>query len=364
MIDCHSYSLLPGQSALALHALLVDAKALCVYYTEPIGCANIPFIQLDHGPIIFYSSPTKRAGALSTTVTPPSVAAHDMTSPRGPFRQALGFILHSPSMLLAVIFLGILLCLSVFGPLLWSLDPLAVDISMTLEPPSLQHPMGTDGVGRDVFARFIAGARISLLVGLIVVVIGAIVGGLVGLIAGMSENWVDPLSMRTMDALLAFPPLILAMAVTIGLGVGIRTAAIGIIITSIPWYARIIRSDVLRIRSQPFIEATIAIGATRRRIIFRHIIPHVLPTILIQAAASFGFAILTLAALGFVGLGAQIPTPEWGAMITEGLSHALTGKWWVGIFPGLGVLMAVVAANILADRARDLLDPHGEIPQL
>lgn len=261
-------------------------------------------------------------------------------------------------MVIAVSIMGILVFLSVFGPLLWPLDPLAIDLSITLEPPSPQHPMGTDGVGRDVFARFIAGARISLLVGLVVVSVGAIIGGLLGLLAGMSGNWVDVPVMRGMDALLAFPPLILAMAVTIGLGAGIRTAALGIIITSIPWYARIIRSDVLRIRSQPFIEAAIAIGAPRSYIITKHTVPHVLPTLLIQAAASFGFAILTLAALGFVGLGAQIPTPEWGAMITEGLSNALTGKWWVGIFPGLGVLFAVTAANILADRARDLLDPH------
>lgn len=266
-------------------------------------------------------------------------------------------------MMLAMFFLGILIFLSILGPTFWTLDPLAIDITMTLEPPSPQHPMGTDGVGRDVFARFIAGARISLLVGLIVVIIGAIIGGLIGLVAGMADNRVDTPMMRSMDAVLAFPPLILAMAVAIGLGPGIRTAAIGIIITSIPWYARIIRSDVLRIRSLPFIEATKAIGASHSRIIFRHIIPHVLPTILVQAAASFGFAILTLAALGFVGLGAQIPTPEWGAMITEGLSHALTGKWWVGIFPGLGVLIAVTAANILADTARDLLDPHDETSQ-
>lgn len=269
-----------------------------------------------------------------------------------------------PSILLALIFLMLLVSLATLGALLWPIDPLALDLNMALEPPSLVHPMGTDGVGRDVFARFCAGAQLSLLVGLVVVVVGATFGGLIGLVAGMSGNWLDNLLMRAMDALLAFPPLILAMAVTIGLGVGITTAALGIVITSIPWYARVIRSDVLRIRSQPFIEATIAIGASRRRIILRHVIPHVLSTMLIQAAASFGYAILTLAALGFVGLGAQIPTPEWGAMITDGLSHAIRGNWWVGVFPGLGVLMAVTAANILADRARDLLDPRGEMSEV
>lgn len=270
----------------------------------------------------------------------------------------VGSILRDRAILLACTLLLILVGLAALGPLFWPVDPLAVDVSAALEPPSAAHPMGTDGVGRDVFARFYSGARISLTVGTIVVALGAVLGGLTGLIAGMLGGWLDNLLMRVMDAILAFPPLILAMAVTIGLGAGIDTAAIGIILTSIPWYARIIRSDVMRIRSLPFIEASVAIGASRWRIIGRHVIPHVIPTLLVQAAASFGYAILTLAALGFVGLGAQIPTPEWGAMITEGLTHAITGRWWVGIFPGLGLLLAVTAANLLADRARDLLDPR------
>ncbi len=254
-----------------------------------------------------------------------------------------------------------LILLATAGPSLWGVDPLAIDIISALEPPSLQHPMGTDGVGRDVFARFCAGARISLTVGAIVVVVGATLGGLVGLLAGVSGGWIDGLLMRTMDAILAFPPLILAMAVTIGLGSGVETAAIGIILTSIPWYARIIRSDTLRIRSLQFIEAAVAIGASRWRIIRRHVFPHLVATLLVQAAASFGFSILTLAALGFVGLGAQIPTPEWGAMITEGLAQAITGRWWVGVFPGLGVLLAVTAANALADHVRDMLDPRDAV---
>ncbi len=272
--------------------------------------------------------------------------------------EAVGSVLRDRAILLACVLLLSLVGLAVLGPLFWPVDPLAVDVSAALEPPSAAHPMGTDGAGRDVLARFYSGARISLTVGTIVVALGAVLGGLIGLVAGMLGGWLDNLLMRVMDAILAFPPLILAMAVTIGLGAGIDTAAMGIIITSIPWYARIIRSDVMRIRSLPFIEASVAIGASRWRIIGRHVIPHVIPTLLVQAAASFGYAILTLAALGFVGLGAQIPTPEWGAMITEGLTHAITGRWWVGVFPGLGLLLAVTAANILADRARDLLDPR------
>jgi peptide/nickel transport system permease protein len=220
--------------------------------------------------------------------------------------------------------------------------------------------MGTDAVGRDVFARFNSGAGISLAVGAGVVIVGAILGGAIGIVSGTTGGRLDAVLMRVMDALLSFPPLVLAMAVTIGLGAGLYTAALGIMLTSVPYYARLLRSEVIRIRSLPFIEAAQALGARRRRVMGRHIVPHVMSTLLIQAAAVFGYAILTLAALGFVGLGARVPTPEWGAMITDGLQYFLTGQWWIGVFPGLGVLLAVTAASVIADRARDILDPRGQ----
>jgi peptide/nickel transport system permease protein len=210
-----------------------------------------------------------------------------------------------------------------------------------------------------VLARFMMGARISLAVGAIVVILGAMVGGLIGLVAGALGPWVDNVLMRIMDALLSFPPLILAMMVTVGLGVGLQTAALGIILTSVPYYARILRSEVLKVRALDFIQSAVALGASQQRIMFRHILPNAISTVLVQASAVFGYAILTLAALGFVGLGAQVPTPEWGAMITEGQSYFLTGQWWIGVFPGIGLLIAVTAANLLADRIGDLLDPRG-----
>jgi peptide/nickel transport system permease protein len=161
-----------------------------------------------------------------------------------------------------------------------------------------------------------------------------------------------------MDGILAFPPLVLAMAVTVGLGPGIETAAIGITFVSIPWYARILRSEVLRVRSQAYIDAAFTMGAKPRRIVRRHVVPHLLPTLMVQGAAVFSYAILALAGLGFVGLGAQVPTPDWGAMMTDGLASALSGQWWITFFPGIGVLIATTAAAILADRGRDLLDPR------
>jgi peptide/nickel transport system permease protein len=263
-----------------------------------------------------------------------------------------------PAAAVATICLLVLIALAVLGPLVWAKDPAAVDVGSALQAPSAAHPMGTDSSGRDILTRFNHGARLSLLVAPLVVIVGAVLGGLVGLVAGVFGGWPDSVLMRVMDAVLAFPPLILAMAVTVGLGVGITSAAIGIMITSIPWYARLLRSDALSIRSRPFIEAARALGADRRRIVRRHVLPHVMPTLLVQGASVFGYSILTLAALGFVGLGAQSPTAEWGTMITEGLQYAITGQWWIVAFPGLGVFVAVTAANILADRVQAVLDPR------
>ena len=278
--------------------------------------------------------------------------------------RALTFLARDGTMLVAVGVFALLVLLALIGPVAWPKDPLAINVGGSLQAPSWSHPMGTDSVGRDIFARFLEGARISLAVGSIVVVLAeldevwhtadhaALFGlterGLVDGTVDADEAIVDPIEI-----------LPCTMAVSVGLGAGLKTAGLGIMLTTIPYYARLLRSEVLRIRALPFIEAAHALGARRGRIMLRHIVPHVVSTLLIQAAAVFGYAILTLAALGFVGLGAHVPTPEWGAMITDGLQYFLTGQWWIGIFPGLGVLVAVTAANVIADRARDILDPRG-----
>jgi peptide/nickel transport system permease protein len=257
-----------------------------------------------------------------------------------------------------------LVLFAIFAPILWSHGADKQDLLHSLEGPSVAHPMGTDQLGRDMFARVATGARISLIVATLVTLAGALLGGLIGLLAGTIGGLSDGVVMRLMDAILAFPPLILAMAVTVGLGIGLNTAAIGVALVSVPWYARLLRSEALRIRSLPFIEASYAIGMTRSRVIARHVIPHMLPVLFIQMAAAFGYAVLGLASLSFVGLGAQVPTPEWGALITEGLSYSLTGQWWISIFPGVALLITVTAASMLSDRMRDLLDPRGDYARL
>ena len=175
----------------------------------------------------------------------------------------------------------------------------------------------------------------------------------------MARLGIDGLMTWIVNTLLAFPPLMLAMAVAVALGADLKSGAAGLVIAAIPWFARVLRSEVIRIRSLPSVEAATVIGASRIRTATRYIVPHLIPTLVIQAAASFGWAILTMAALGFVGLGAQPPTAEWGSMITGGLQYALSGQWWIGVFPGLGLVIVVTAATVLADRARDLLDPRG-----
>jgi peptide/nickel transport system permease protein len=307
---------------------------------------------------------------------PLAVGAEGALRPQDPFEpvrssasgRVLGatrFVLTDRKLAVPVGVVVLLVLFAIFAPIFWTHGPDTQNLINALEAPSGAHPFGTDQLGRDVFSRVAHGARISLTVATLVTVAGALLGGLIGLLAGTIGGAVtDGVAMRAMDAILAFPPLILAMAVTVGLGVGLNTAAIGVALVSVPWYARLLRSEALRIRSLPFIEASYAIGMKRSRVIMRHVVPHMLPVLFIQMAAAFGYAVLGLASLSFVGLGAQVPTPEWGAMMTEGLSYSLTGQWWISVFPGVAVLITVTAASMLSDRMRDLLDPRGEYARL
>jgi peptide/nickel transport system permease protein len=304
------------------------------------------------------------AGEDVAAVQPPNRSGSTAARASAGTVRTLRTILADRKLALPSIVLLLVVLFAIFGPIIWNHSPDTQNLINSLESPSLSHPLGTDQLGRDVLARVADGARISLLVATLVTVAGAIVGGLIGLLAGTIGGASDGVVMRVMDSILAFPPLILAMAVTVGFGIGLDTAAIGVALVSVPWYARLLRSEALRIRSLPFIEAAHAMGATRRRIITRHVVPHMLPVLFIQMAAAFGYAILALAGLSFIGLGAQVPTPEWGAMMTEGLSYSLTGQWWISICPGVALLITVTAGMMLSDRMRDLMDPRGHYARL
>jgi peptide/nickel transport system permease protein len=253
--------------------------------------------------------------------------------------------------------------LTLLGPLFWRLQAEAISLGAVLQAPSFAHPMGTDDTGRDVLARFLAGGQTSILAGLAIAVIGAIVGCVTALLAGSMRGWVDTLFTWLTNSILCFPALLLAMAIAMALKPGVTAAVIGLSLHSFPWYMRTLRGEVMRLYGQDFIRSTMAIGAHPARVLFRHVLPHLIPIMILQMAAVFGAAVLSLAALGYLGLGAQPPTAEWGEMITEGQQFFLTGQWWIAGFPGLGLLIAVTLTTVIADRAREVLDPRGEFIQ-
>ncbi|GAA1407528.1 ABC transporter permease [Glutamicibacter uratoxydans] len=261
------------------------------------------------------------------------------------------------------IFLGLFILLVVgllIGPWLWPLSSDAINLSNVLQAPSAAHPMGTDDTGRDLLARFLDGGRTSVFAGLLIAVIGAVLGCALALMAGSMRGWVDSVFTWLTNSILCFPAILLAMAIAMAIRPGVTAVVIGLSLHSFPWYMRTLRSEVMRLYGQDFIRSTDAIGAHPVRILLRHVLPHLIPTMILQMAAVFGASILSLAALGFLGLGAQPPTAEWGAMITDGQQFFLTGQWWIAGFPGLGLLVAVTLTTLIADRAREVLDPRSD----
>jgi peptide/nickel transport system permease protein len=236
-------------------------------------------------------------------------------------------------------------------------DPKAVNISERLLPPSAKHPMGTDDMGRDILSRVIYGARTSLQVGILVVFVAAVVGLIVGLVAGYFGGLVDELMMRITDAFLAFPGLILAMTIAVILGPGILPTVTALSLSWWPWYARLVRSEVLIYKQSAFVEAARATGASIFRILCIHILPNSLSPVIVQGTLDMGYAILTTSALSFIGLGIQEPTPEWGAMLNIARKYLLSA-WWYITFPGLGIFITVLAINLIGDGIRDYLDPR------
>ncbi|MFY7863694.1 nickel transporter permease [Roseateles sp.] len=225
-----------------------------------------------------------------------------------------------------------------------------------LLPPSAEHWMGTDDQGRDIFSRLLHGSRITLLVVTLVALLAAPIGLLVGTVAGFMGGWVDAVLMRVTDIFLAFPRLILALAFVAALGPGIENAVLAIALTSWPPYARIARAETLSLRNADFIAAVQLMGASKARIIGRHIMPLCLPSVIVRVTLDMAGIILTAAGLGFLGLGAQPPMPEWGAMIAAGRQYVLD-QWWVAAGPGLAIFIVSLAFNLLGDGLRDALDP-------
>lgn len=231
------------------------------------------------------------------------------------------------------------------------------NLANRLQPPSGDHILGTDEFGRDIFARLVHGARVSLRVGLIAVGIAITIGGTLGALAGFYGGKLDNVIMRIMDIFLAVPSILLAIAIVSALGPNLTNLMISIGISSVPGYARIVRASVLSIRDQEFVEAAKAIGASDFRIIFRHIIPNALAPVIVQGTLGVAGAILSTAGLSFIGLGIQPPAPEWGSMLSGGRQY-LRYAWWLTTFPGVAIMMIILSLNLLGDGLRDALDPR------
>lgn len=257
-----------------------------------------------------------------------------------------------------VIILG-LVFLAIFAPLLAPHSPYIGDLAKArLLPPGSVHWLGTDDQGRDILSRLIYGSRLTLQVVLLVAVIAAPIGLLVGTVAGYAGGWVDAVLMRITDIFLAFPKLVLALAFVAALGPGIGNAIIAIAITSWPPYARIARAETLTVRNSDYIQAVQLMGASPWRIVLRHIMPLCISSLIVRVTLDMAGIILTAAGLGFLGLGAQPPLPEWGAMIASGRRFILD-QWWVAAAPGVAILIVSLGFNLLGDGLRDALDPRG-----
>ncbi|MBN8909638.1 MAG: ABC transporter permease [Rhodospirillales bacterium] len=258
---------------------------------------------------------------------------------------------------IALVILGVLVLATVVGPLLWGPDPIAQNINERLQPPSPAHPFGTDRYGRDIFARLLTGGRWSLAGAAIVCLGTSLTGFLVGALAATGGRTVDLVLGRAIEALMALPGIVMALALTTILPASFATLLFALIITGWPPYARIYRALLLREREAGYVEAAICAGCGRRHVLIRHLLPNIVGPALVLATGNFGGVILSLASLSFLGFGIQAPTPEWGVLINEARAYFQTQPWQM-VAPGLGIALTVLAVNLLGDALRDRWDPR------
>lgn len=292
-----------------------------------------------------------------------SIAPNDTTvvldakSPSyGPVATALRNLWQHPLGRVGALLLSVLILCALLAPLIAPYDPAGVDYEAILSPPNRAHWLGTDEIGRDVLSRILFGARISLQV--VVVSIGGamIVGSVIGLVSGFAGGRIDGVIMRIMDGLLAFPMLVLALAIVAVLGPDLLNAMIAIAIVNIPGFARLVRGEVLVVRELEYVQAARVLGASRVRLMARHIWPNVSGNVIVYASLKASAALITESALSFLGLGVQPPTPSWGQMVAIGMDYFQS--WWISFFPGLAIFLTVLALNFLGDGLRDVLDPR------
>jgi peptide/nickel transport system permease protein len=287
--------------------------------------------------------------------TPAPVA---LALPRSsPVRRLLWRASRSANILIGVVILVVLVMLAALAPSITSYDPVEMAPVDRLLPPSAAHPFGTDNFGRDILTRVLHGGRISLQVGLVSVALASTVGTLLGLLAGYYGGWADTIIMRLVDVSLAFPGILLALVIVAILGRNLSNVMLAVGIASIPLYTRVVRGSTLSVKEMDYIAAAHLLGCGSGRVMWQHILPNVLAPIIVVTTNGVAGAIIAGAALSFLGLGAQAPTPEWGIMLSEGRAY-LRSTWWVTTFPGLAIMVTVMAINLLGDGLRDVLDPR------
>jgi peptide/nickel transport system permease protein len=246
--------------------------------------------------------------------------------------------------------------IAMLAPLIAPYDPIDQQVRERLQPPSTSHFLGVDELGRDVFSRVLYGGRVSLPVAAVVVLLATVFGTLYGGLAGFGGSWLDEVAMRLVDMVLAFPSLILAMAIAAALGPSIQNSMLALLLVWWPPYARVARGQVLSLKRRDFITAARALGMSEQRILLRHVLPNAIAPAFVLTSMDFGNAIIITAALSFLGLGAVPPTPEWGAMVAEG--RELVQQWWISTFSGLAIFSVAMACNFIGDGLRDAVDPH------
>lgn len=256
-----------------------------------------------------------------------------------------------------VIFTLLLLC-ALIGPYVVPYDPLMTNTEMRMVPPSWAHPFGTDHLGRDIFSRVIVAARLDLGMAVSAVAISFVLGTAMGAIAGYRGGWADQVIGRIFDTIMAFPLFVLAMGIVAALGNSVVNIIIATVIINLPFYGRFARAEVNVRRDAPYVEAARMGGNGSVRILWRHIVPNILPPMMVQASLNMGWAILNAAGLSFIGLGVRPPAAEWGIMVSEGASYIISGEWWTFVFPGMALVLAVFCFNLLGDGLRDMIDPR------
>ena len=296
------------------------------------------------------------ASVAATTLSAATPAIEDRPA-RSEWARVWSALRRNRGAMIGLAIILILIFAAVFAPVISPFDPTVMGAGGSLEPPSWAHPFGTDKFGRDLFSRVIAGSRLTIFIGVLAVGISCTIGSLLGLISGYAGGKIDNVIMRAVDVMFSFPDILIALSVVALLGPSLQNAVIAVGISAIPWYARVVRGAVMVERQKQYFEAAESLGAKGERLVFRHVLPNVLPPILVLATLGFSTAILSAAALSFLGLGAQPPEPEWGLELALG-RDLMRQAWWIMTFPGLAIAITVLGFNLLGDGLREALDPR------